>query len=70
MRRWSRGQTSEHYPLELRKPAITMTAEVRADYPSRWAAIEAVASNLRIGIAGTLGKRVRRRRSMLGSGRP
>jgi transposase len=37
-----------------------MVAEVRADYPSEWAAIEAVATKLGIGTAETLRKWVRR----------
>lgn len=37
------------YPRELRKPAVRMVAEVRPDYPSKYAAMTAVAQMLRIG---------------------
>ncbi|WP_327049624.1 hypothetical protein OG320_26765 [Microbispora sp. NBC_01189] len=34
------------YPAELRKRAVRMVAEVRPDYPTEWAAINAVAAKL------------------------
>ena len=49
-----------NYPPELRERAVRMVAEVKADYPSEWAAIAAVASKLGIGSAETLRKWVRR----------
>ena len=33
-----------NYPPELRVRAVRMVAELKADYPSEWAAIAAVAS--------------------------
>ena len=47
------------YPPELRERAVRMVAEVRADYNSQWAAIEAVAAKLGIGCAETLRSWVR-----------
>ncbi|GAA2700067.1 transposase [Nonomuraea recticatena] len=47
------------YPAELRKRAVRMVAEVRPDYPTEWAAINAVAAKLGIGTAETLRKWVR-----------
>src|SRR5688572_25371401 len=47
------------YPAELRKRAVRMVAEVRPDYPTEWAAINAVATKLGIGTAETLRKWVR-----------
>jgi transposase len=44
----------------MRARAVGMVAEVRADYPSEWAAIQAVAAKLGIGTAETLRKWVRR----------
>ena len=49
-----------HYPPELRERAVRMVAEVSPEYPSRWAAITAVAQKLGIGTAETLRKWVRR----------
>ena len=49
-----------NYPRELRERAVRMVAEVKADYPSEWAAIAAVASKLGIGSTETLRKWVRR----------
>jgi len=42
------------YPPELRERAVRMVAEVRADYPSEWAAMGAVAQKLGIGSTETL----------------
>ncbi|GAA3469285.1 hypothetical protein GCM10018965_038380 [Nonomuraea roseola] len=42
-----------------RKRAVRMVAEVRPDYPTEWAAINAVAAKLGIGTAETLRKWVR-----------
>jgi transposase len=53
------GRASANYPSELRERAVLMVAEVRAEYPSEWAAIEAVARKLAIGSAETLRKWVR-----------
>ena len=53
-------------PRELRERAVRMLAEVRANYSSRWAAIQAVAAKLDIGTAETLRKWVRR--AEIGSG--
>lgn len=47
------------YPAELRKRAVRMVAEVRPDYSTEWAAINAVAAKLGIGTAETLRKWVR-----------
>jgi transposase len=47
------------YPAELRKRAVRMIAEVRPDYSTEWAAINAVAAKLGIGTAETLRKWVR-----------
>ncbi|MDV9202716.1 transposase [Streptomyces sp. Wh19] len=48
------------YPLELRKRAVRMVAEVRGDYPSESAALRAVAQKLGIGSAETLRNWVKR----------
>ncbi|MER5685882.1 IS3 family transposase [Streptomyces sp. NPDC002205] len=47
------------YPLELRRRAVRMVAEVRPDYDTEWAAIKAVAAKLGIGTTETLRKWVR-----------
>lgn len=47
------------YPAELRKRAVRMVAEVRPDYSTEWAAINAVAAKLGIGTAEILRKWVR-----------
>ncbi|WP_405565114.1 IS3 family transposase [Streptomyces sp. NBC_01180] len=47
------------YPLELRKRAVRMVAEVRGDYPNESAAFKAVAEKLGIGSTETLRKWVR-----------
>ncbi|MFE9222887.1 transposase [Streptomyces lavendulae] len=48
------------YPLELRRRAVRMVAEVRPDYDTEWAAMKAVAQKLGIGTTETLRKWVRR----------
>lgn len=40
----------------MRERAVRMVAEVMPDYPSQWAAIEAVAARLGVGTAETLRK--------------
>ncbi|MFE9804339.1 IS3 family transposase [Streptomyces goshikiensis] len=47
------------YPLELRKRAVRMVAEVRPDYDTEWSAMKAVAAKLGIGTTETLRKWVR-----------
>ena len=42
------------YPLELRRRAVRMVAEVRDDYPTESAALQAVAEKLDIGSRETL----------------
>ena len=42
------------YPLELRRRAVRMVAEVRDDYPNEMAALQAVAEKLDIGSRETL----------------
>ena len=54
------GRASMNYPRELRERAVLMVREVRGDYPSEYAAIEAVAKKLGIGSAETLRKWIRR----------
>jgi transposase len=54
------GRQRANYPPELRERAVRMVAEVRADYPSEWAAIGAVAQRLGIGSTETLRKWTRR----------
>jgi transposase len=53
------GRASTNYPPELRERAVLMVGEVRAHYPSEWAAIVVVAKKLAIGSAETLRKWVR-----------
>jgi transposase len=48
------------YPRELRERAIRMVAESKTEFPSEFAAIEAVAGRLRIGSSETLRKWIRR----------
>lgn len=48
-----------HCPLELRRRAVRMVAEVRPEYDTEWAAMKAVASKLGIGTTETLRKWVR-----------
>jgi transposase len=50
----------KHYPPELRERAVRMVAELTPEYPSRWAAIEAVAGKLGIASLETLRKWVNR----------
>lgn len=47
------------YPLELRKRAVRMVAEVRPEYDTEWSAMKAVATKLGIGTTETLRKWVR-----------
>ncbi|ALO92346.1 Transposase [Streptomyces hygroscopicus subsp. limoneus] len=47
------------YPLELRRRAVRMVAEVRPEYDTEWAAMKAVAQKLDIGTTETLRKWVR-----------
>ncbi|WP_329453200.1 IS3 family transposase (plasmid) [Streptomyces sp. NBC_01724] len=47
------------YPLELRRRAVRMVAEVRPDYDTEWAAMKMVATKLGIGTTETLRKWVR-----------
>jgi transposase len=54
------GRAASNYPRELKERAIAMVREVRADYPSEYAAIEAVARKLGIGTPETLRKWIRR----------
>jgi transposase len=54
------GRRSSNYPAELRERAVRMVAEVRLDYESEWAAMQAVATKLGIGTTETLRKWVRR----------
>jgi len=42
------------YPLELRRRAVRMVAEVRPDYDTEWAAMKAVVAKLGIGTTETL----------------
>ena len=49
-----------NYPPELRERAVRMVEQVRPNYGSQWAAIEAVAAKLGIGTAETLRKWVQR----------
>ncbi|WP_327270046.1 transposase [Streptomyces sp. NBC_01218] len=48
------------YPVELRKRAVRMVAEVRGDYPNESAALRAVAQKLGIGSAEPLRNWVKR----------
>jgi transposase-like protein len=54
--RGSRGTTVTELSPELRERATHMVTEVKADYPSEWAAVGAVAQKLGIGSAETLHK--------------
>jgi transposase len=53
------GRAAKNYPRELRDRAIAMVREVRPDYPSEYAAIQAVATKLGIGTPETLRKWIR-----------
>ena len=48
------------YPAELRQRAVRMVTDTKADYPSEFAAIGAVARKLGIGSPETLRKWIRR----------
>ena len=48
------------YPRELRERAVRMVAEVRADYPSEYQAMTAVAQMLGIGSPETIRTWIRR----------
>ncbi len=61
------GRASMNYPPELRERAVLMVAEVRVEYASEWAAIEAVARKLAIGSTETLRKWVRQSQVNAGS---
>lgn len=61
------GRSSTNYPPELRELSVLMVREVRADYPSEWAAMEAVAKKLGIGSAETLRKWARQAEINAGS---
>lgn len=52
-------ERSSQYPLELRRRAVRMVAEVRPEYDTEWAAMKAVAQKLGIGTTETLRKWVR-----------
>ena len=52
---------SSHYPLELRRRAVRMVAEVRPECDTEWAAMKAVAQKLGIGTIETLRKWTRSR---------
>jgi transposase len=54
------GNASKRYPPELRKRAVRMVAEVRADHESEWAAIGRVAQLLGVTSAETVRQWVRR----------
>jgi transposase len=45
---------SQHYPPELREPAVRMVAEMTPNYDSQWAAINAVVQKLGVGTAETV----------------
>jgi transposase len=54
------SRPSQNYPPEMRERAVRMVAEVRENYPSEAAAIEAVAAKLGMPRGETLRKRIRR----------
>ncbi len=56
-------------PLELRRRAVRMVAEVRPDYDTEWAAMKAVAAKLGIGTTEALCKWVRQDETDAGTGR-
>lgn len=60
------GRASKNYPRELQERAVLMVRDVRADYGSEWAAMEAVATKLGIGSTETLRKWSRRMEVDLG----
>ena len=53
------GRAAKNYPRELRDRAMAMVREVQPDYPSEYAAIQAVAAKLGIGAPETLRKWIR-----------
>ena len=53
------GRAARNYPRELKVRAVAMVGEVRPDYLSEYAAIEAVAKKLGIGTPETLRKWLR-----------
>jgi len=53
------GRAAKNYPRELKVRAMAMVREVRPDYPSEYAAIEAVARKLAVGTPETLRKWIR-----------
>ncbi|MYR60217.1 IS3 family transposase, partial [Streptomyces sp. SID625] len=55
------------HPLELRKRAVRMVAEVRPEYDTAWSAMKAVAAKLGIGTTETLRKWVPQDRSAASS---
>jgi transposase len=55
------------YPAELRERAVRMVVEVRAEYPSEYAAIAAVAQKLGVRSAESLRKWIRRAEVDVGS---
>ena len=61
------GRASMNYPPALRERAVLLVAEVRVEYASEWAAIEAVARKLAIGATETLRKWVRQSQLNAGS---
>jgi transposase len=54
------SRPSRNYPPEMRERAVRMVAEVRPNYPSEAAAIEAVAAKLGMTRGETLRKWIRR----------
>jgi len=54
------SRPSQNYPPEMRERAVRMVAEVRENYPSEAAAIEAVAAKLGMPRGETLRKWIRR----------
>jgi transposase len=53
------GRGAKNYPREFKDRAVAMVREVQEDYPSEYAAIEAVAKKLAIGTPETLRKWIR-----------
>ena len=54
------GRPAKNYPPEMRERAVRMVLELQPEYPSQWAALEAVATKLGIGSPETLRKWLRR----------
>ena len=63
------GRAAKNYPRELKVRAVAMVREVRPDYPSEYAAIEAVAGNWLLGRRKPCGNGSGRPRSILVPGR-